>query len=110
MKRTGKSSQPRAKSPSVGVIMGSKTDYETMRPAIGVPISSTELNGLDSLLSISQMPKGIPVGTLAVGKPGAANAALLAMQILALTDAKLSAKLKAWRNERMRDVLKQELR
>jgi 5-(carboxyamino)imidazole ribonucleotide mutase len=156
----------------VGVIMGSKTDYETMKPAIelltefgvpfetkivsahrtpdhmfkyaasaesrglkviiaaaggaahlpgmvatktilpvlGVPISSTELNGLDSLLSIAQMPKGIPVGTLAVGKPGAANAALLAAQILGLNDRALSARLKAWRNARTKDVLKQELR
>jgi 5-(carboxyamino)imidazole ribonucleotide mutase len=83
---------------------------KTVLPVLGVPISSTELDGLDSLLSIAQMPKGIPVGTLAVGKPGAANAALLAMQILALNDAKLSAKLKAWRNARTQEVLKQELR
>lgn len=83
---------------------------KTTLPVLGVPISSTELNGLDSLLSIAQMPKGIPVGTLAVGRPGAANAALLAMQILALNDAKLSAKLKAWRKARTQEVLKQELR
>jgi 5-(carboxyamino)imidazole ribonucleotide mutase len=82
---------------------------KTMLPVLGVPISSTELNGLDSLLSIAQMPKGIPVGTLAVGKPGAANAALLAAQILALNDAKLSARLKAWRKSRTKDVLKQRL-
>ena len=158
--------------PLVGVIMGSKTDHETMKPAIelleefgvpfeakivsahrtpdqmfkyasgaesrgikviiaaaggaahlpgmtatkttlpvlGVPISSTELNGLDSLLSIAQMPKGIPVGTLAVGKPGAANAALFAMQILALNDKKLSARLKKWRESRTQEVMKQVLR
>lgn len=82
---------------------------KTMLPVLGVPISSTELNGLDSLLSIAQMPKGIPVGTLAVGKPGAANAALLAAQILALSDAKLSARLKAWRRSRTSEVLKQRL-
>ena len=82
---------------------------KTMLPVLGVPISSTELNGLDSLLSIAQMPKGIPVGTLAVGKPGAVNAALLAAQILALSDAKLSARLKAWRKSRTSEVLKQRL-
>jgi len=83
---------------------------KTILPVLGVPISSTELNGLDSLLSISQMPKGIPVGTLAVGKPGAANAALIAAQILALNDNALGARIKAWRNARTKDVLKQELR
>ena len=82
---------------------------KTMLPVLGVPISSTELNGLDSLLSIAQMPKGIPVGTLAVGKPGAANAALLAMQILALNDPQLSARLKKWRAARTSEVLKQRL-
>jgi 5-(carboxyamino)imidazole ribonucleotide mutase len=86
------------------------TATQTVLPVLGVPIPSTQLNGLDSLLSIVQMPKGIPVGTLAVGKPGAANAALFAAQILALTDAKLSARIKAWRNARTKDVLKQELR
>jgi len=83
---------------------------KTILPVLGVPISSTALNGLDSLLSISQMPKGIPVGTLAVGKPGAANAALIAAQILALNDNALGARIKAWRNARTKDVLKQELR
>ena len=82
---------------------------KTILPVLGVPIPSTQLNGLDSLLSIAQMPKGIPVGTLAVGKPGAANAALLAAQILALNDAALGARIKAWRNARTKDVLKQEL-
>ena len=86
------------------------TATKTTLPVLGVPIPSTELNGLDSLLSIAQMPKGIPVGTLAVGKPGAANAALLAMQILALNDKKLSARLRKWREARTQDVLKQELR
>lgn len=82
---------------------------KTMLPVLGVPIPSTQLNGLDSLLSIAQMPKGIPVGTLAVGKPGAANAALLAMQILALNDTALSARLKKWRASRTNEVLKQRL-
>ena len=83
---------------------------KTMLPVLGVPIPSTQLNGLDSLLSIAQMPKGIPVGTLAVGKPGAANAALLAAQILALNDTALAARLKKWRGARTAEVLKQELR
>ena len=86
------------------------TATKTTLPVLGVPISSTELNGLDSLLSIAQMPKGIPVGTLAIGKPGAANAALFAMQILALTDKKLSARLKKWRESRTQEVMKQVLR
>src|SRR3954447_8771696 len=64
----------------------------TLVPVLGVPMPTTVLSGVDSLLSIVQMPKGIPVGTLAVGKPGAANAALLAIQILALNDAALRKK------------------
>jgi 5-(carboxyamino)imidazole ribonucleotide mutase len=67
------------------------------------------LNGIDSLLSIVQMPKGVPVGTLAIGKPGAANAALLAAEILALTDNDLRARLRAWREERREEVLGQVL-
>ena len=62
---------------------------KTLVPVLGVPVPATQLNGLDSLLSIVQMPKGVPVGTLAIGKPGAANAALLAAEILAATDAAL---------------------
>jgi 5-(carboxyamino)imidazole ribonucleotide mutase len=69
----------------------------TILPVLGVPISSKALSGQDSLLSIVQMPKGIPVGTLAIGQAGAANAALLAVQILALSDAALADRLKAWR-------------
>ena len=60
---------------------------KTLVPVLGVPIPATMLQGVDSLLSIVQMPKGVPVGTLAIGKPGAANAALLAVEILATTDA-----------------------
>ena len=69
----------------------------TLLPVLGVPIESHSLKGMDSLLSIVQMPAGIPVGTLAIGKPGAVNAALLAAAILAITDPVLAAKLAAWR-------------
>ncbi|MBA4042438.1 MAG: 5-(carboxyamino)imidazole ribonucleotide mutase [Sphingobium sp.] len=69
----------------------------THLPVLGVPVQSKALDGMDSLLSIVQMPAGIPVGTLAIGKPGAKNAALLAAAILALGDASLSARLRAWR-------------
>ncbi|HEX4021643.1 MAG TPA: 5-(carboxyamino)imidazole ribonucleotide mutase [Acidobacteriaceae bacterium] len=82
---------------------------KTHLPVLGVPISATMLNGVDSLLSIVQMPKGIPVGTLAIGKPGAANAALLAISILALQDAALRDRLLAWREARKQDVLGMEL-
>lgn len=67
---------------------------QTTLPVLGVPITGTSLQGLDALLSIVQMPKGIPVGTLAIGKAGAINAALLAVQILALQDGELARKLK----------------
>jgi 5-(carboxyamino)imidazole ribonucleotide mutase len=69
----------------------------TTLPVLGVPMQSKFLDGLDSLLSIAQMPAGIPVGTLAVGNSGAKNAALLAISILALSDNKLAAKLVKWR-------------
>jgi len=78
-------------------------------PVLGVPVPATLLNGIDSLLSIVQMPKGVPVATLAIGKPGASNAALLAISILANKRPELRAKLKAWRAERRDEVLKQEL-
>ncbi len=71
----------------------------TILPVLGVPVASTALQGQDSLLSIVQMPGGIPVGTLAIGKPGAINAGLLAAGILALADAALSARLAAFRAE-----------
>src|SRR5579871_6067525 len=76
---------------------------KTLLPVLGVPVAATQLNGLDSLLSIVQMPKGVPVGTLAVGKPGAANAALLAAEILATTDAALYRRLAAWRAARTQE-------
>jgi 5-(carboxyamino)imidazole ribonucleotide mutase len=86
-------------------VMASKT----LLPVLGVPIAATPLNGLDSLLSIVQMPKGIPVGTLAIGKPGAADAALLAAEILALSDAALYERLVAWRAARAQEVLDSKL-
>ena len=67
---------------------------ETTIPVIGVPIPSTSLNGLDSLLSVVQMPAGIPVATVAIGKPGATNAGILAAQIIGLSDAAVGTKLK----------------
>lgn len=69
----------------------------TPLPVLGVPVKSKELKGFDSLLSIVQMPKGVPVGTLAIGEAGAANAALLAVQILALNDEALAQRLDAFR-------------
>jgi 5-(carboxyamino)imidazole ribonucleotide mutase len=69
----------------------------TPLPVLGVPVKSKDLKGLDSLLSIVQMPKGVPVGTLAIGEPGAANAGLMAAQILALNDGALAERLDAYR-------------
>ena len=83
---------------------------QTLLPVLGVPIVATSLNGLDALLSIVQMPKGVPVGTLAIGAPGAANAALLAAAILARQDGKLLERLRAYRAAREQEVLAQELR
>ena len=82
---------------------------KTLVPVLGVPVAATQLSGMDSLLSIVQMPKGIPVGTLAIGKPGAANAALLAAEILAATDESLYERLAAWRVARTQEVLDQKL-
>jgi 5-(carboxyamino)imidazole ribonucleotide mutase len=82
---------------------------KTLVPVLGVPVPATVLNGQDSLLSIVQMPKGVPVGTLAIGKPGAANAALLAAEILATTDEALFQRLEKYRAARTREVLSQEL-
>ncbi len=69
-----------------------------------MPVPATVLQGVDALLSIVQMPKGVPVGTLAIGKPGAANAALLAAEILALEQPELRERLRAWRAERTREA------
>jgi len=82
---------------------------KTLVPVLGVPVPATMLNGIDSLLSIVQMPKGVPVGTLAIGKPGAANAALFAAEMLATTDQNLRGRLRAWRESRKEEVLAEEL-
>lgn len=83
---------------------------KTTLPVLGVPVPATLLQGIDSLLSIVQMPKGVPVATLAIGKPGAANAALLAASILACagTRPELRAKIKAWRAARTQEALASE--
>ena len=78
----------------------------TSIPVLGVPIESKKLKGLDSLLSIVQMPKGIPVGTLAIGKDGAINAALLASSIISINDKKTKKKLDYWRLSQSRLVKK----
>ena len=78
----------------------------TSLPVLGVPIESKKLKGLDSLLSIAQMPKGIPVGTLAIGEDGAINAALLAASILGNTDNKIKTKLNSWRLSQTKSVKK----
>ena len=75
-------------------------------PVLGVPIESKKLKGLDSLLSIAQMPKGIPVGTLAIGKDGAINAALLAASIIGNSNLKVKNKLKSWRISQTKSVKK----
>lgn len=81
----------------------------TTLPVLGVPVESKALKGLDSLLSIAQMPGGVPVGCLAIGTPGAKNAALLAVSILALHDEKLAARWEKFRTSQTNTVLKQRL-
>jgi 5-(carboxyamino)imidazole ribonucleotide mutase len=81
----------------------------TTLPVLGVPVESRALKGLDSLLSIAQMPAGIPVGSLAIGEPGAKNAALLAISILSLHDEKLRARWESFRKKQTRAVLAQKL-
>ena len=78
----------------------------TSLPVLGVPIESKNLKGLDSLLSIAQMPKGIPVGTLAIGEDGAINSALLAASIIAISDDKIKKNLKQWRISQTKSVNK----
>ena len=78
----------------------------TTVPVIGVPIESKKLKGLDSLLSIVQMPKGIPVGTVAIGEDGAINAALMAAAIIGLSDKKVKSKLNLWRNKQTKAIKK----
>ena len=85
------------------------TAAHTLLPVFGVPIESQSLKGMDSLLSTVQMPGGIPVGTLAIGKPGAINAALLAVAVLALTRPELRDQLKAFREEQAKKVMAETL-
>src|SRR6478609_1139952 len=82
---------------------------KTIVPVLGVPMPATALNGVDALLSIVQMPRGIPVGTLAIGKPGAANAGLLAAAIVANGDPALRERIRAWRAARTDDAMSQRL-
>ena len=82
---------------------------QTVLPVLGVPVESKTLKGLDSLLSIAQMPAGIPVGTLAIGQAGAKNAALLAVSILANSRPELRKKLLTFRSKQTRNVLKTRL-
>jgi 5-(carboxyamino)imidazole ribonucleotide mutase len=82
---------------------------KTILPVIGVPMPTTSLNGIDSLLSIVQMPKGVPVATMAIGKAGAANAGLMAAQIIALGDVKLGERLVKWRAARAQELLQQKI-
>ena len=79
----------------------------TPLPVFGVPVESKALSGQDSLYSIVQMPPGVPVGTLAIGRPGAINAALLAAAVLALSDDALAGRLEAWRNRQSESVAEQ---
>lgn len=78
----------------------------TILPVIGVPVNSSPLNGMDSLLSIAQMPGGVPVATVAIGKAGAKNAAILAAEILGLKDQKLQKRLKSYREKLAEDIEK----
>lgn len=82
---------------------------KTLVPVLGVPVPATALHGVDALLSIVQMPKGVPVGTLAIGKPGAANAGLLASEIVALLHPQVRERLRAWRAARTREARESEL-
>jgi len=79
---------------------------KTILPVLGVPMPATALNGLDALLSIVQMPRGVPVGTLAIGEAGAANAALLAASIVSRGRPEIRESLRAWRASRTEEVLR----
>ena len=78
---------------------------KTVLPVLGVPMPATALNGVDALLSIVQMPKGVPVGTLAIGEPGAANAAILATAIVSRGRPEMRSRLRAWRAQRTDEVM-----
>lgn len=79
---------------------------KTVLPVLGVSVPATMLNGVDALLSIVQMPKGVPVGTLAIGEPGAANAALLATSIVSASRPELRERLRTWRARRTEEVMR----
>ena len=81
---------------------------KTLVPVLGVPVPATVLQGVDALLSMVQMPKGVPVGTLAIGKPGAANAGLLAAEIVGLVHPEVRDRLRAWREARTREARESE--
>lgn len=85
------------------------TAAKTLLPVLGVPMPVTALQGQDALLSIVQMPAGVPVGTLAIGKPGAINAAILAAEIVGLREPEVRERLRVWRAARRDDVLQQSL-
>ena len=82
---------------------------KTLVPVLGVPVPATLLQGIDALLSIAQMPGGVPVGTLAIGQPGAVNAAILAAEIIGLQRPEVRERLRAWRRDRADLVLGQQL-
>ncbi len=81
----------------------------TILPVIGIPIETTAFNGMDSLLSTVQMPPGVPVATVAVGKPGAKNAGILALRILSLSDKKIEKKLEQYREQQREKILKTKI-
>jgi 5-(carboxyamino)imidazole ribonucleotide mutase len=85
------------------------TAAKTLVPVLGVPMPVTALQGTDALMSIVQMPAGVPVGTLAIGKPGAINAAILAAEIVALKHPDVRERLRAWRDARRDEVMSQSL-
>jgi 5-(carboxyamino)imidazole ribonucleotide mutase len=82
---------------------------KTLVPVLGVPVPATALQGVDALLSIVQMPKGVPVGTLAIGKPGATNAGILAAEIVGLLHPEVRERLRTWREARSREARESEL-
>jgi 5-(carboxyamino)imidazole ribonucleotide mutase len=82
---------------------------KTILPVIGVPMPTTALSGIDSLLSTVQMPRGVPVATMAIGKSGAANGGLLAAAIIAVEDAALATRLENWRAARAKELLEQKI-
>ncbi len=90
--------------------LGGVVAAHTTRPVLGIPIQTSSLNGLDSLLSMVQMPGGVPVATMAIGNAGARNAALFAVQVLALADPALAAKVRQQREEQRQQVLQKDER